>query len=109
MATTKLKWKVMDAPTGRYRSFERRGWPSASFGDDEAAFHLTCEDDYRPADVKTGNHKEINIRVADRSEQIPGSASFTWKKLKKCAKTLDEAKHVAQEFFDAHPSVFGLK
>ena len=36
--TPKVKWKVASAPTGRYRSFERRGWPGADYeGDIPAA------------------------------------------------------------------------
>lgn len=69
---------------------------------------MDCEDDYVPRAVKLGKHGPISIRMADRTEQFPGSAAFTWKKLKKQAKTLDEAKQIAQEFFDKHPTVFGL-
>ena len=27
----KLIWKVAEAPTGRFRSFDKRGWPSATY------------------------------------------------------------------------------
>ena len=27
----KIKWEVQSVPTGRYRSFSRRGWPTAYF------------------------------------------------------------------------------
>jgi hypothetical protein len=59
MSKVKLKWYVQSAPTGRYRSFARRGFPSASYANlpqECAAVSLHCEDDYIPSDVKIGNH-----------------------------------------------------
>jgi len=34
MKSKKLVWRVGSEPTGRYRSFEKREWPSATFGKD---------------------------------------------------------------------------
>lgn len=101
----KLKWRVSDVPTGRYRSFERRGWPSADFTNGDTAVGLYCKDEYRPADVKTGNHAEIVIRIADYSEPSnkETGAGFTWRQLKKRAATLAEAKELASKFFDKYP------
>ena len=104
----KLVWKIMDAPTGRYRSFHRRGWPSASFNDDYM-IGLSCEDDYRPANVKIGEHKEIRIRITDRQNVPPGGGSWVLRTLKQQAKTLKEAKVIAQKFFDENPDLFGLE
>ena len=32
MADVKLHWQVAPSPTGRYRSFDKRGWPTAYYG-----------------------------------------------------------------------------
>jgi hypothetical protein len=66
--TLKLTWKVADAPTGRYRAFDRRAWPTAWYGKPgvegvrPAAF-LSCTDAYSPARVREGAHAEIKISV----------------------------------------------
>jgi len=60
----KLKWKVSEVPTGRYRSFHGRQWPSASYvGTDKPAVYLSCEDDYIPAQVRVGTHAPIWITM----------------------------------------------
>ena len=100
---TKLKWKVQPPSTGPYRSFFKRGWPSATINDDIMAFSLHCEDSYVPALVKSGQHSEIKISVADWRK--PGNG-FDWKVLKQRAKTLEEAKRIAQKFADTNPQIF---
>lgn len=103
----KLKWQVSSAPTGRYRSFERRGWPMAYAGDKVIA-HMTCEDDYVPKKVREGTHKPIKVRVAQYSDtdQERGGRGFKWRTLKQESATLDDAKKLAQYFFDNHPAFF---
>lgn len=66
----KYKWKVDPPPIGRYRSFERRGWPTAYYCDENesCAAWIMCEDKYCPADVKTGKHKPLKLHVADYSK-----------------------------------------
>lgn len=101
--TKKLKWTVGEAPTGLYRSFFKRSWPTAQI-DGRMAISLSCDDDYIPANVKTGKHAEIAIRVADYRE----GRSFTWRTLKARAATLAEAKEISQRFVDNNPTFFGL-
>lgn len=98
----KLKWKVSEAPTGRYRSFEFRHWPTAERGD-KMAVSLSCKNDYVPAAVKVGNHEPIRIYIAEYKIGVPG---FSWRQLREPAKTLKEAKARAQAFCDAHPDWF---
>lgn len=101
--TTELKWTVMPAPTGKYRSFEKRGWPMADFNGEgqHAAVALYCDDDYKPARVKTGEHKPIVIRIASYNrDRADGQAAFTWRTLSQRAATLQEAKEVAQFWWD---------
>lgn len=100
----KLVWKVDAPPTGRYRSFSKRGWPSAEFGKDEnIAFKIYCEDAYRPVDVKTGNHGVLSLHVADYSDH---KTSFTWKRFKKEFSRLEDAKKFANNYYENHPEVF---
>lgn len=57
--TPKIKWKVGEKPTGMYRAFQSREWPTACYVvGDRYAFSISCEDEYRPADVKSGKHAE---------------------------------------------------
>lgn len=97
----KLKWKVAPAPTGMYRSFHERGWPSASYNDsaETPAAMLLCDQSYHPADVKSCNHGEITIKIADHSVGV----HWKWRTLKRRAKTLAEAKELAADFLTRNP------
>ncbi len=101
----KLKWKVPDKPTGRYRSFQRRGWPGASYvgPNQRPAVMIQSEDDYVPARAKTGAHTELVIMIADYSLQEDGRG-FKWRRLKARAKTLAEAKKIAEDAIVALPN-----
>jgi hypothetical protein len=101
----KLYWKVQPEPSGRYRAFEHRGWPVAYYGkpdESKPAAALYCEDDYRPASVRLGNHKEIKVCVYWHAHE-KNPTSWTVFTLRKRAATLDEAKQMVQEFLDSHP------
>lgn len=105
MSKVKLKWYVQPAPTGRYRSFAPRGFPSADYKNlsrPYAAVLLHCKDDYIPSSVKIGKHSEITIRIAIWEEQGRG---FDWVKLEQTAKTVSEAKQIAEDFINNNPSV----
>jgi hypothetical protein len=106
--TNKLVWTVGTAPTGRFKGFEKRMWPSADFNG-QPMINLRCEDPYRPEDVRRGSHKPIKIMVADRRpESNPDGNGWQWRKIKAEAATLPEAKTMAQKFFDNNPAFFGL-
>jgi hypothetical protein len=97
-----VKWKVAEAPTGRYRSFEKRGWPSASFkGTDRSAIAIYCDDSYTPQRARDGMHGELMVCIADYSVEGPG---FKWRTLKARFKTLDEAKAAGINALDKHSS-----
>jgi hypothetical protein len=100
----KIKWKVSDIPVGRYRSFEKRGWPSAEYLDGRAAFYIYCDDEYRPRNVKTGNHKELTVKIAEWfPERSAEYDAFRWHTLKNRFATLKEAKEAAMNALKAHP------
>jgi len=90
----KIKWEVAPAPTGQYRSFQERSWPSAEFvmpdGTTYPAVRLDCEKEYNPTSVKNGDHPPIKIYVA-----VHSSTSFEWRALKKTFPNLAEAKEAA--------------
>lgn len=99
----KLKWRVAEAPTGPYRAFQRRGWPTATLGNDRTAFHILCADAYVPAFVREGKHGPLTIGVAVYNEKPVG---FTWKYFKVKSDTLKEAKERCQSYVDRHPEIF---
>jgi len=98
----KLKWKVDPPPTGRYRSFATRNWPSADFEDGRPAAWLSANLEYAPS--LRGNivpaELVIRIQVTDYSQRNIG---FEWKTLTKRANTLSEAKAIVLEFFTKYP------
>lgn len=103
----KLKWRVQPAPTGRYRSFEFRGWPTATYaGSDElAAVAIDCEDDYVPADARAGSHGPLTIRLAQwySAEERGDRAAFQWRTVVAKASTLQEAKETAHRILNDRP------
>lgn len=102
MTTTRLTWRVEEAPTGPYRSFRKRGWPTATLPDGRMAFRLRCEDEYVPVRVRSGAHRPIAVWVADYRT----GHSFTWRCLRERGPTLDGAKKIARKFAECHPEIF---
>lgn len=97
-----LKWRVGSVPTGPYRSFERRSWPSADYKNGEAAVQLYCDDSYDIKLARSGGHAPIKIAIADRSQK-----PWRWRTLKKRATTLDEAKQLAVAALERYPHFTG--
>lgn len=101
-------WRVQSAPTGKYRSFERRGWPHAYYEDGAPAAMITCDrDEYVPSRVKTGEHAPLRVHIADHSvrrgkspEEAAKYPGFIWRRLTGQCKTLDEAKALAEQALD---------
>ena len=105
MADVKLHWQVAPSPTGRYRSFDKRGWPTAYYGKGgKPAAFIYCEDSYNPAEVREGSHGELTVNIAHH--QHP-RAENGWEvvRLARRAKTLDEAKALAADYINRHPEV----
>lgn len=98
----KLKWKVSEAPTGLYRSFQKRAWPMAFAGDDPYA-NIVCERSYTPDRARGNNLYGAKLKVYVRVPSAPFSDSWKWAKLREEFDLLSEAKEAAQSFFDRHP------
>ena len=93
MAQIKLKWKIGDAPTGRYHSFFDRGWPSATINDRPiAAIYCVKGWGYTHHLAKSGDHPPLTLSIADYSDPSPEKGAFVWRKVKGEFLTLDDAK-----------------
>lgn len=93
-------WKVDPAPTGKYRSFAHRGWPSADYAGDRIAAKIYCEDDYEPQNARTGKHAALRLHVADYSV-----TPWKWRKAKGEFKTIQEAKDALVKILLDHPEL----
>lgn len=104
----KIKWIVQPAPTGRYRSFERRGWPKGESENGDPVARIECGDAYAPKRVKTGDHAPLRVgfAFATAPEELATKGTFTWQYLKARFATLSEAKAAAQEFYERYPEKF---
>jgi hypothetical protein len=99
----KYRWKLPPAPTGRYRSFEKRGWPDAMVGDTCIA-SIHCEDNYVPRAVKVGKHKPLTISVrCEREVTAENRCKWRWRKLKGEFLTLADAKLAFAQFIEKYP------
>ena len=94
------KWRVSLVPTGQYRSFDHRSWPSADYSDGSPAAHIVCEDEYAPSLVKEGKHGQLTIRVADYS-----ATPWKWRRMKGMFTTLTEAKAAFSTLLADHPEL----
>ena len=101
-----LRWRVDPVPTGRYRSFQTRGWPTGEYPDGRAAASLHCDDEYTPARARGEQpHGPIKVRVAQwfSPEERGERAAFEWRTVKRRAATLEEAKALAVRVLRQHP------
>lgn len=97
---SKITWRVSDKPTGRYRSFEKRGWPSASYEDGSPAAHIYCDDAYEPSNVREGKYSPLTLMVADHSRK-----SWKWRKAKRQFATLHEAQIALERILQKYPEL----
>ncbi len=105
MNKLKLKWKMAEPPSGRFKSFHKRGWPTATkHGTDIPMVSIECEDSYTPDRAKTGEHAELIVRIADWTKPTdPTQARWRWRTLKARFTSLEDAKAAAKKFLDITP------
>ena len=108
-AKLKLIWKVDEKSTGKFRSFERRAWPSAEYANGNYAVAILCDNEYVPADVRDGKHGPLTLRIADysRPSNVQSGCGWTPVKSAKQFATLKEAKAAAVEILLACPQLMG--
>jgi hypothetical protein len=105
----KLIWKVDPEPTGPYKSFLSRGWPSAELGG-ELVLQIFCpeKDDYTPAKARGDRtHKPLRVRVTDRRQPVGAPILWQWRTIKGEFATLAEAKEAGKKFLCEHPEILG--
>jgi hypothetical protein len=100
MTQLKLKWRNDPAPTGRYRSFEVRGWPSA---------HVTVNGNEEPMFTIFSPNREafcseplypLKVQIAVWGTKLDGTRSFNWRTLKGTKNTVEECKAYAQTAYE---------
>jgi hypothetical protein len=92
-----MKWKVDEPPTGRYRSFFKRHWPTCHVKG-RTAFHII------PVNGDEYNAKAmvpLKVQIAVWRKREGDHPTFDWKTLKGEATGLAEAKAKAKHAFDA--------
>lgn len=96
----RLKWRVSPEPTGRYRSFEQRGWPMAYYPDGTYAGCLTCPDPYEPWNMREGKHAPITITIARHHPKSEWGQLGAWTvvRLKATQPNLPAAKKALEDF-----------
>jgi hypothetical protein len=102
----KLIWKVDPEPTGPFKSFQSRAWPSAEL-DGELVLQIFCpaKDDYTPAKARGDRaHKPLRVKVTDRRQPM---STWQWRTIKGEFATLAEAKEAGKKFLCEHPEILG--
>lgn len=103
MKNIKVIWKVAEQPTGLMAIANKRGWPSAQYNDGKYAASIHCSSNYYPADVKTGNHPPVTLKIADYS-MPDGNCPWTRRTIGQF-KTLKEAKAAFAELLKTNHKI----
>lgn len=91
------KWQVSPAPEGRYRSFEKRGFPLAEYQNGATCARIRCGDSYNPSRHKDATDLDLQVWIA-----VWGNGTFKWKTLKKRASSIKEAKLLVSDFLNGN-------
>lgn len=103
----KYKWKVSEEPTGLYRSFARRRWPTASYENGNVAARIDCADDYNPRNAREGRHELLIVWVA--VYRPDAGITWQWQSMKRRFATLQEAKDGFAKLLVDHPEIMPAK
>ena len=104
MKAPKLKWSVCPAPEGRFRSFEKRGFPSADYANGHSAAKISCELSYKP-DHRTATDLELTVHVAQWYVREDGHLTFNWRRVKRMASSIAEAKDIVAKVLERNPGL----
>lgn len=96
----KLTWRVAPEPTGRYRSFERRAWPSAEYKNGACAAYMSHEESYEPSVHRNATDLSIKLHVAVWGLTEGGKWGFRWRVLNKRASSIKEGKQIMEDFLN---------
>lgn len=93
----KMKWRVGEKPTGPYRSFHKRSWPTAWYGEDLAAsLHHVDGEGYWPREAETA---VLEVWVFDYRD---GRVGRKRARLKARPVGVKAAKELVQRFYSAN-------
>lgn len=103
-----LKWKNGASPSGPYRSFQKRAWPSATDQQGNTAAHLDCDASYNASLAEDSGQYDITVRVADwtndnNGRPDPTKSAFEWRRLTKTFKNVKDAKKAAEDILTKNP------
>ncbi len=100
----KLKWKVGLKPTGPYRGFAKRSWPSATYTNGDTAGHLASFHDngYHPSLAET-ERMIIYVALYHTEEERRKKGYFSNCRIKKEVVGVTAAKALLQWYLDNHP------
>jgi hypothetical protein len=101
-----IVWSVKPAPRGRYRSFEKRGWPGATYKDFacSSCAEVVCHSEYKPADAKSGHHSALTLLIA----QYQDNGSWEWKSIPKNFANMAEVKAFLTQHLRDNPHVMPM-
>lgn len=95
----KLKWKVQPKPTGRYASFQYRGWPELYSPGGSILARIHCSHvAYSHRVAKQADHDPLTVYVY-HCQNRPNLSDWLGSRFA----TLSEAKAAAEAFFAEHP------
>lgn len=101
-----VTWRVQKAPCGRYRSFDRRGWPQAFHmkdGDENIIAELVCERHEYAAWCRESTDLELRVRLWLYSRTEEGRYKTHVKISRLTFSSINEAKAWHKKFITAHP------
>ena len=102
----KLKWRVDPAPTGPYRSFSKRAWPSADYPNGATAGYII---NVYKVPYEGFHRKETNlnlkVRIAKWVKKEDGSDTFVWVVSRRTFSTIAEAKEGLNKLLEANPNL----
>lgn len=101
----KLYWKVDEKPTGRFRSFGHRGWPTAYHDKEKNVVAAAIYCDMYRYDVRHVRNPpkdlELIVRIADYSAK----PAWKWRKARRTFSNLQDAKDFVEEILVKHPEI----
>ena len=108
----KIKWTVSPAPTGPYRSFQTRSWPSATVNNQTAfCIHSVSGRQYHAQAAITPVASDLRVHVAVWRKQKDNpdqeARTFDWRVLKGSWDTLTEVQDYVKGFLERNPFILG--
>lgn len=101
----KLYWKVSPQPTGRFRSFEKRGFPYAYYKNGEMAARIDANVSYDPSIHRTANDLQISVFVAEwYVREVDSYLTFRWRKAKSVVTSISAAKELVNTLLKSNPN-----